>query len=210
MTDFVLPQGDEAADASIEVTGSEGALAAATQPGHTRRWSSAEKARIVEESDRPGAVQTEVAARHGVSTQSLRQWRRLAHAGVLAAASGSDAPAPLGACGYRPGLGRPWPDDLKARIVAESHRPGASISEVARRHGVSEKTLRKWRRLAVGGDPGGLRGAGSSPPFVPLVFEGASTSQTVTIEAPGVTVRLPVDSPVDRIVAVASGLGRAS
>ena len=40
--------------------------------------------------------------------------------------------------------------------------------------------------------------------------DGASSVQSVTIEALGVVVRLPVESPVERIVAVASGLGRAS
>ena len=155
MTDLVLPHGDEVAGASVGFSGSEGsAQADASQPIHARRWPDEEKARIVEESDRPGAVQKEVAARHGVSAQSLRQWRRLAHSGFLPGPGGTEAAAPLGACGPRPGFGRPWPDDLKARIVAESQRPGASIPEVARRHGVSEKTLRKWRRQAGGGDSG--------------------------------------------------------
>ena len=211
MTDSELPRGDEIVGASVAVSGSEGGgLSAAARPIHARRWSDEEKARIVEESARPGAVQKEVAARHGVSAQSLRQWRRLAHSGVLSAASGTEAGAPYGACGPRLGLGRPWPDDLKARIVAESQRPGASISEVSRRHGVSEKTLRKWRRLAQEGALPEVTGDGVPAPFVPLVVEGASPDWTVAIEAHGVVIRLPVDSPVDRIVALALGLGRAS
>ena len=64
MTDLVLPHGDEVAGASVEFSGSEGsAQADASQPIHARRWPDEEKARIVEESDRPGAVQKEVAAR---------------------------------------------------------------------------------------------------------------------------------------------------
>ena len=101
-------------------------------------------------------------------------------------------------------------DDAKARIVAESQRPGALISEVSRRHGISEKTLRTWRRRAAGGAGGDRRGAGSAPPYVPVVVDGAASEQTVAIEALGVVVRLPAESAVDRIVAVASGLGRAS
>ena len=41
------------------------------------------------------------------------------------------------------------------------------------------------------------------------MVDGVPSGQSVTIEAQGVVVRLPVDSAVDRIVAVASGLGRA-
>jgi hypothetical protein len=42
------------------------------------------------------------------------------------------------------------------------------------------------------------------------MVDSASSEQTVAIEALGVVVRLPAESAVDRIVAVASGLGRAS
>ena len=45
-----------------------------------RRWSSPEKARIVEESLAPGAVVTEVARRHAVYANLLHRWRREAQA----------------------------------------------------------------------------------------------------------------------------------
>lgn len=41
-----------------------------------RRWSSSEKARIVEESLAPGAVVAEVARRHAVYANLLHRWRR--------------------------------------------------------------------------------------------------------------------------------------
>jgi transposase len=41
-----------------------------------------------------------------------------------------------------------WPGTEKARIVTESLEPGANISEVARRNGVSRGVLTVWRRLA--------------------------------------------------------------
>lgn len=46
------------------------------------------------------------------------------------------------------GRRRTWSDEEKAAIVAESDRPGASISAVARRHGLSASQLFTWRRLA--------------------------------------------------------------
>ena len=41
-----------------------------------------------------------------------------------------------------------WSDDDKARIVVESLQPGANVSEVARRHGLSPQQLFGWRRQA--------------------------------------------------------------
>ena len=105
---------------------------------------------------------------------------------------------------------RRWSDEEKARIVSESFEPGSSVTAVAHRHSVSDTTLTKWRRRAREGTLPGARIDGSAPPFVPVVVDSVTSEQTVAIEAQGVVVRLPVESAVDRIVAVASGLGRAS
>ena len=37
---------------------------------------------------------------------------------------------------------------MKARVVAEPLRPGATVDEVARRHGQSSNHLSSWRTLA--------------------------------------------------------------
>ncbi len=100
-----------------------------------------------------------------------------------------------------------WSDNERARIVSESYEPGASIAAVARRHGVSDTALSKWRRRARKGALPVAWDPSVSPPFVPLVVEGASHDQTVVTDAHGGVVGVPVESPVDRIVAVASGLG---
>jgi transposase len=53
-------------------------VAVLSGPERRRRWSSSEKARIVEESLRPGAVVAAVAGRHDVHPNLLHYWRRQA------------------------------------------------------------------------------------------------------------------------------------
>lgn len=61
------------------------------------------------------------------------------------------------------GRRRSWSADDKARIVAESLACGQSVSETARRHGLSTSQLFAWRRQAreLTGD------ATEAPAFVP-------------------------------------------
>ena len=60
---------------------------------------------------------------------------------------------------------RRWSEDDKARIVVESFAPGANVSAVARRNGLSPQQLFAWRRearaLLSGG--GGTSGAATAP-----------------------------------------------
>jgi transposase len=52
--------------------------------GRRRRWSEAEKGRIVAESFAAGAVASDVARRHDITPQHLFAWRKAARAGRLA------------------------------------------------------------------------------------------------------------------------------
>lgn len=52
---------------------------------------------------------------------------------------------PVGGRGRR---NRKWPDEVKARVVAETLLPGATVNEVARRHGLPANHVSSWRTLA--------------------------------------------------------------
>jgi transposase len=58
-----------------------------TGVGRRRRWSQEAKARIVSESQQPGAVVSEVARQHGLTPQQLFGWRRGSRNGL----AGGDA-----------------------------------------------------------------------------------------------------------------------
>ena len=64
---------------------------------------------------------------------------------------------------------RRWPDDLKARIVAESFQPGARVCDVAAKYGLIARHLSEWRGLARKGEL--VVPIDGTPAFVPLVIE---------------------------------------
>ena len=104
------------------------------------------------------------------------------------------------------GRRRRFSDDYKARIVEETLAPGAVVSEVARRHGLSPQQLFGWRRQAR--QPIAPRTDPTAPQFVPAVIEAQlpeapvrrrshsamrqadRTCGIIEIEIDGVTVRV--------------------
>ena len=64
-----------------------------TGPARRRRWSEAEKARIVAETLVPGAVVSAIARRWQVCPQQVFGWRRAARAGDVALPTKRDGPA---------------------------------------------------------------------------------------------------------------------
>lgn len=108
---------------------------------------------------------------------------------------------------------RRWTVDDKARIVAETLEPGAAVSVVARRHGLTPQQLFGWRREArkrsEASDDGG-------PSFVPAVMELPSAHRrrrqqvalmaTIELDMDGVRVRIGADAKVSIVSAVIRAL----
>lgn len=118
---------------------------------------------------------------------------------------------------------RRWSLDDKARIVEETLAPGAVVSEVARRHGLTPQQVFGWRRAArrpaEDNDPG-------SPRFVPAVVEQAKPAPKpvrkprrprrasrsgdaaglIEVEIGGVTVRVGRGAEAKTVAAVIQAL----
>ncbi len=117
---------------------------------------------------------------------------------------------------------RRWPDDVKARIVAESFQPGVRVADVARRHGLASHQLSDWRRQARQGLlalPAEMMAdivAEREPAFVPVMVASEEKDKSpaggsITIEfGGGVMMWVPGDVPEDRVMALVRALRSAS
>lgn len=115
---------------------------------------------------------------------------------------------------------RKWPEEVKARIVAESFRAGVRVVDVARRHGVLAHQLSDWRRQARQGLLALPEDAveGLEAAFVPLAVEpevaatgGDAVVGTITIEVGGdIVLRVPGDVPAERAAALVRALRGAA
>jgi transposase len=73
---------------------------------------------------------------------------------------------------------RRWGLEEKAGIVAEAMVPGAKVSEIARRHGISRSLLYTWRR-----ERGQVGPTSELPGLVPVVMTTASDEATPPVPA---------------------------
>lgn len=112
----------------------------------------------------------------------------------------------------RRGAHRQWPDEVKARIVSESLRPGITVNEVAERYGLKANHLSSWRTLARQGKLV-LPEPEDAVEFAALVVDTPAPEQQtvkvasrVEIVVGPVTIRLEEGASVARIAAVARAL----
>ncbi len=111
---------------------------------------------------------------------------------------------------------RRWPDRVKARIVAETLVPGATVNDVARKYDLRPNHLSGWRRMAKDGELV-LPAAEDNADFAPLVLfdvespppaeDTGAASSAIEIVAGSVSVRLDGATPAARIGDIVRALG---
>lgn len=106
---------------------------------------------------------------------------------------------------------RKWPDEVKARIVAETLRPGATVAEVARSHGLQANHVSSWRTMARKGKLV-LPAPEDEVEFAAMVVAPPAPDKTATASGAAeiimgaVTVRLEAGASVERIAAIVRAL----
>lgn len=106
---------------------------------------------------------------------------------------------------------RRWPDDLKARIVAESFQPGVRVCDVAAKYGLIARHLSGWRGQARKGEL--VMPVDMSPAFVPLVIEpladASADTGVIRVEICGAVLHVMPDCSPERVAALAAALRKA-
>jgi transposase len=108
------------------------------------------------------------------------------------------------------GRRRRWSAETKTQIIAE-----ASVSEVARRHGLRPQQLFGWRHYARNGQFGG--NGGDPPAFVPMITDAATApascaamaGSAIEIEVAGMIVRVRGRVMAEALVEVLAAVKRA-
>jgi len=111
---------------------------------------------------------------------------------------------------------RRWTMEDKQRLVAESAKPGRTVSEVARAHGIVPSQLFTWRRqmlaAAIGTGRDGfvpVQLVDAHVARLPAAAAGASAAERIDIWLPsGIAISVGPDAPVEvlrRVVAALLG-----
>ena len=108
---------------------------------------------------------------------------------------------------------RRWPDDLKARIVAESFLPGARVCDVAAKYAMIARHLSGWRGLARKGQL--FVPAVGAPALVPMSVEAVGPAArddqqldtgVIKVEICGAILPVTLDCSPERAAALAAAL----
>ncbi|WP_281985128.1 IS66-like element accessory protein TnpA [Thalassorhabdomicrobium marinisediminis] len=112
---------------------------------------------------------------------------------------------------------RRWPDEAKARAVADTLEPGATVNGVAARYGVLANQLSAWRRLARQGKLVLPAAELDEPVFAPLVVcdvpevqpapNIAASAEVIRIVSGEVRIELAPGTPAIRIAEIVHALG---
>ena len=110
---------------------------------------------------------------------------------------------------------RHWPDEVKAKIVSESLRPGTTVNEVAQRYGLRANSLSTWRTMARQGKlilPAPEDAVEFAAVFVdpPVSEPPPKTVSRPEIVVGSVIIRLEEGASAARIAAIARALAAAT
>jgi transposase len=82
---------------------------------------------------------------------------------------------------------RSWSDEEKQRIIAEAILPGASVAEIARRHGANANMVFNWRKIAraalSAAEPNASSPVVTSGDFIPIGVVGRAADGTPALVA---------------------------
>lgn len=118
---------------------------------------------------------------------------------------------------------RRWPDEVKARIVAETLVEGVTVNEVARRYDMRPNHLSEWRRLARDGKLV-LPAPSSVPGFAMLAVESTAEPEVraeavsddvasddrIEIVAGSIVIRVAATTKAARLAEIALALREAT
>jgi transposase len=102
-----------------------------------------------------------------------------------------------------------WTLERKRALVAETFEPGAKVSAVARRNGVSTSQLFAWRKQFRAELAAALPSAEPTTRFLPLAIAAETSAARIEVEmARGVRLRVGGKVDADLIIAVVKALAR--